>query len=334
MSTAAKALPEPLQPGASAVSSKEHPQVFTADPVSRRTVRSGIANAMTIDVEDYFQVEAFAATVDRKDWDRLPPRVERNTHRLLDMLAEAEAQATFFTLGCIARRHPALAQRIVAEGHELASHGTDHTRVDRQSPATFRADVRESKRLLEDAGGASVLGYRAPTFSIGRSTAWAHAILAEEGYRYSSSVYPVRHDLYGSPDAPHCAFAPHPGMIEVPLTTVRVLGAEVPASGGGYFRLFPYPLSRWLLRRASRGDTGPAIFYLHPWEIDPEQPRQRQAPLRSRLRHYLNLNRTEARLRLLLRNFAWTRMDRLFLADGSGPFPLITAWTDRRSPPR
>jgi polysaccharide deacetylase family protein (PEP-CTERM system associated) len=289
------------------------------------------AGAMTIDVEDYFQVEAFASTIDRSDWDRLPPRVERNTHRLLDILAEADIQATFFTLGCIARRHPAMVRRIIADGHELASHGTDHGRVDRQSPAAFRADVRDSKQILEDAGGLPVNGYRAPTFSIGRETRWAHAILAEEGYRYSSSVYPVRHDLYGSPDAPRFPFMPCPGIVEIPLTTVRVLGRDVPASGGGYFRLFPYALSRWLLARAGRGDGVRTVFYLHPWEIDPDQPRQSQAPLRSRLRHYLNLSRTEPRLRRLLRNFEWTRVDRLFLGDGAGPFPAIAAWTDCRS---
>jgi polysaccharide deacetylase family protein (PEP-CTERM system associated) len=285
---------------------------------------------MTIDVEDYFQVEAFASTIDRREWDRLPQRVEHNTQRLLDLLAEAEVQATFFTLGCIARRHPALARRIVDEGHELASHGTDHGRIGSQPPSSFRADVRDSKHILEDAGGVAVCGYRAPTFSIGRSTAWAHAILAEEGYRYSSSVYPVSHDLYGCPDAPHFPFAPCAGIIEIPLTTVRMLGREIPASGGGYFRLFPYTLTRRLLARAYNADHCPPIFYLHPWEIDPDQPRQRQAPLRSRIRHYLNLGRTEPRLRRLLRDFAWTRMDRIFLTAAPGPYPLITEWMDHR----
>ena len=292
--------------------------------------RAGPIGAMTIDVEDYFQVEAFAATIDRKDWGDLPQRVERNTQRLLDILAEAGVAATFFTLGCVARRHPALARRIAAEGHELASHGTDHGRVDRQSPTAFRADVRDSRKILEDAAGVAVCGYRAPTFSIGRGTAWAHQVLAEEGYRYSSSVYPVRHDLYGAPDAPHFPFSPCPGMVEIPLTTVRLLGREVPASGGGYFRLFPYALTRLLLARAGRADAPAPVFYLHPWEIDPAQPRQSQAPLRSRLRHYLNLTRTEPRLRRLLRDFRWTRMDRLFLGEASGPFPLITGWMDHR----
>jgi polysaccharide deacetylase family protein (PEP-CTERM system associated) len=234
-------------------------------------------------------------------------------------------------LGWIAQRHPALVRRIVADGHELASHGFDHVRVDRQSPQTFRADIRRSKRILEDVGGVLVRGYRAPTFSIGRSCIWAHAILSEEGYQYSSSVYPVKHDLYGSPGAPRTPFAPLPGMLEIPLTAVRVLGIHLPASGGGYFRLLPYRLTRWLLIHASRANGAPAVFYLHPWEIDPEQPRQHRAPLLSRSRHYLNLNRTEPRLRRLLRSLAWTRMDRLFLTAAAGPFPVITSWTDRKS---
>jgi polysaccharide deacetylase family protein (PEP-CTERM system associated) len=292
--------------------------------------RFGTANAMTIDVEDYFQVEAFASTIERGRWESLPRRVERNTEGLLDILAEMGVQATFFTLGWIAERHPSLVRRIVADGHELASHGADHVRVDRQSPEIFRADISRSKRTLEDAGGVPVRGYRAPTFSIGRSSQWAHAVLAEEGFQYSSSVYPIKHDLYGTPDAPRTPFAPLEGLIEIPLTTVRILGVDFPASGGGYFRLLPYPLTRWLLGRASRANCSPAIFYLHSWEIDPEQPRQQAAPLLSRFRHYLNLDRTEPRLRRLLQAFAWTRMDRLFLTDGSGPFPVIRSWTDRK----
>jgi polysaccharide deacetylase family protein (PEP-CTERM system associated) len=173
-------------------------------------------------------------------------------------------------------------RRVVAEGHELASHGFDHVRADRQSPDDFRHDVRRSKRVLEEAGGVVVRGYRAPTFSIGRGSTWAHSILAEAGYKYSSSVYPIKHDLYGTPGAPRTAFAPFPGMLEIPLTTVRVLGMDLPASGGGYFRLLPYPLTRGLLTHASRVNHAPAVFYLHPWEIDPQQPRQRMAPLRSR----------------------------------------------------
>ncbi len=290
------------------------------------------ANAMTVDVEDYFQVEAFASTIDRAEWEHLPRRVDRNTERLLDIFAETGVSATFFVLGWIARRHPALVRRIVEEGHELASHGCDHLRADRQSAAAFRTDVRDSKALLEQIGGVAVAGYRAPTFSIGRGSDWAHRILAEEGYRYSSSVYPLRHDLYGTSGAPRTAFTPVDGMVEIPLTTVRLGGIDMPASGGGYFRLFPYPVSRWLLARAGRDLAAPGIFYLHPWEIDPQQPRQLHAPLRSRFRHYLNLGRTEGRFRRLLRDFAWTRIDRLFLTEASGPFPVVTAWMDRRLP--
>ena len=330
MSTAS----EPLR-GADAAGDREPSPLSPLAPVADRArhlaPQPAGTGAMTIDVEDYFQVEAFASTIDRKDWHQLPSRVERNTHRLLDILAEAEVQATFFALGGVVRRHPSIARRILADGHELASHGMDHLRADRSSPSAFRADIRDSKRILEDAGGVTVNGYRAPTFSIGPKSAWAHAILAEEGYRYSSSVYPVKHDLYGSPDAPRSAFSPCPGLVEIPMTTVRLLGRDVPASGGGYFRLFPYPLSRWLLTKAGRGGD-PAVFYLHPWEIDPQQPRQRQAPLRSRFRHYLNLGRTEPRLRRLLRDFNWTRLDRLFLTEGAGSYPSIATWTDRRPP--
>jgi polysaccharide deacetylase family protein (PEP-CTERM system associated) len=280
-------------------------------------------HAMTVDVEDYFQVEAFASVIDRRDWDRLPQRVERNTERLLEIFAEADIRATFFTLGWVGRRHAALARRIVAEGHELASHGLAHRRVDRQSPEAFRRDVRDSKRILEDAGGVPVRGYRAPSFSFGRETPWAHAILAEAGYRYSSSVYPGRR---GGAGAPRRAFAPCPDMLEIPLSSLRIMGFGVPASGGGYFRLFPLALSRRLVAGASRANGTPTVFYLHPWEIDDSQPRQHQAPAVSRFRHYVNLGRTEARLRRLLRSLPWTRMDRLFLAEGTGPFPLIPEW--------
>ena len=294
-------------------------------------MRWGVTNAMTIDVEDYFHVEAFASTIDREDWDRLPQRVECNTHRILDILAEFGAQATFFVLGWIAQRHPALVRRILSDGHELASHGSDHMRVDRLSPEAFRADVSQSKRVLEDTGGVLVCGYRAPTFSISRDSSWAHKVLLEEGFLYSSSVYPRKHDLYGSPGAPRTAFAPIPGMVEVPLTTVRIFPIDLPASGGGYFRLFPYRLTRLLLDQANRRNRGPVVFYLHPWEVDPDQPRQHQAPRVSRFRHYLNLGLTERRLRRLLGDFRWARMDRLFLADCEQPLPLITSWTDRKS---
>jgi polysaccharide deacetylase family protein (PEP-CTERM system associated) len=272
-----------------------------------------ILNAMTVDVEDYFHVQAFANVIDRRDWDGLPRRVEQNTDRLLDVFADAGIKATFFTLGWVAERHPRLIRRITSEGHELASHGYAHIRADRQSPAEFRDDVRRAKRLLEDAGGVAVRGYRAATFSIGPGNWWAFEILAEEGYAYSSSIFPVRHDLYGVPDAPRVPFRPgSPPLTELPLTTVRLLGRNLPCAGGGYFRLLPYQFSRWAMRRVNHQDRLPCIFYLHPWEVDPGQPRQGKAPLKSRLRHYTNLAKTEGRLRRLLREFRWGRMDQAF----------------------
>jgi polysaccharide deacetylase family protein (PEP-CTERM system associated) len=283
--------------------------------------------ALTIDVEDYFQVEAFAKIINRQDWDKQQPRIAHNTNRLLDILAAARVSATFFTLGWIASRNPQLVRRIVSEGHELASHGSDHRRVDQQSPRDFRLDARQSKAVLEDIGGTQVVGFRAPTFSAGRRTPWFHNILAEEGFLYSSSVYPVAHDLYGEPRAPRRPFCPIPGFVEVPLTTVKVLGRNLQASGGGYFRLFPYGMTRKMLCKAGADLRTPCIFYIHPWEIDPGQPRQTNAPLLSRFRHYLNLHRTEQRFLRLLHDFRWGRMDQLFIGDATGSLPLIQAWT-------
>jgi polysaccharide deacetylase family protein (PEP-CTERM system associated) len=281
-----------------------------------------IVNAMTVDVEDYFQVEAVAGVVSRAAWDRMPSRVERNCDRLLARLADAGVRGTFFTLAWIAERHPGLVRRIVAGGHELASHGLAHIRADRQTPDQFRADVRDSKARLEDLGGVAVAGYRAATFSIGRDNFWAYDILAEAGYRYSSSLYPVRHDLYGMPEAPRAPFRPGAGaVVELPLSTVRLLGRNLPFSGGGYFRLLPYGVSRWGMRRINRRDGRPCIFYLHPWEIDADQPRQAGLPLKSRLRHYLNLRRTEPRLKALLGDFRWGRMDEIFLGAEAPPWP-------------
>src|SRR4051794_27829111 len=217
-------------------------------------------NALTVDVEDYFQVEAFAGIIDRGEWDAFPSRVVRNTERLLDLFAEAGVSGTFFTLGWIAERHPELVRRIVRDGHELASHGSDHYRIDQQSPEEFRDDIRRSKALLEDIGGIAVAGYRAPTFSVGVRSRWAHAILAEEGFRYSSSVYPVAHDLYGVPDAPRQPFCPLPGFVEIPMTTLRLFGRNFPTSGGGWFRLLPYAVTRTALRRAGKELRAACVF--------------------------------------------------------------------------
>lgn len=270
-----------------------------------------IVNAMTVDVEDYFQVGAFEGSVSRADWESFPSRVEANTERILARLAEAHVHGTFFTLGWVAQRHPALVRRIVDAGHELASHGWDHTRADAQSPEVFRQDVRRARLALEQTGGAAVLGYRAATFSIGARNLWAFGALAGEGYRYSSSIYPVRHDTYGMPDAPRLPFQPdRNGFWELPMTTVRVAGRRLPCSGGGWFRLAPYALFRRGLQKFNAQERQPGIFYTHPWEIDPGQPRIR-APRLSRFRHYVNLHRTDPRLRRLLADFAWDRIDRV-----------------------
>jgi len=269
---------------------------------------------MSVDVEDYFQVQAFAENIARNDWDSLPSRVERNVDRLLEIFGDANVRATFFTLGWIAERYPAMVRRMVEQGHELASHGWDHTRADSQEPAAFRADIRKTKQCLEDIGGVQVIGYRAATFSIGPKNPWAFDVLAEESYLYSSSLYPIRHDLYGDVGGSRVPF--HPGgskLLEVPMTTVEWFGHNFPCSGGGYFRLLPYALSRFNMRRVNRHEGRPCIFYFHPWEIDPDQPRQQGVSARTRFRHYTNLGRMEGRLKRLLRDFAWDRMDRVFL---------------------
>ena len=271
-----------------------------------------LMNALTVDVEDYFQVSAMAPHIARDSWDTQPCRVERNVQRLLAMFAQHQAHATFFTLGWIAERYPQLVRDIVAGGHELASHGYGHLRASDQSRVDFTQDVQRAKGLLEDIGGRAVQGYRAPSFSIGHSNPWAFDVLLESGYRYSSSVYPVQHDHYGMPDAPRFPYAARPGLVEIPITTTRVMGRNLPAGGGGYFRLAPYRLSRWALRRVNTIDRRPAIFYMHPWEIDPGQPRVAGANLKTRFRHYVNLSRTEARLGRLLHDFKWGRMDEVF----------------------
>jgi polysaccharide deacetylase family protein (PEP-CTERM system associated) len=279
-----------------------------------------VVNAMTVDVEDWFQVQAFAGTIARADWDTLPRRVEANTDRILEMFAAAGVRATFFTLGWVAERHPALVRRIVAAGHELASHGHGHELVHAIGPERFRADLSRARAALEDAGGVRVIGYRAPTFSIGPASApWAHAILAETGHAYSSSVFPVRHDLYGAPDAPRGPHRPDAsGVVELPMTTVRVGGRSLPCAGGGWFRLFPYALFRQGLRRVNAAERRPGIFYFHPWEIDPAQPRVAEAPALSRFRHYTGMASMAARVGRLLKDFAWGRMDEVFAPEISG----------------
>jgi len=275
-----------------------------------------IANALTVDVEDYFQVSALAPYIPRSEWDRIPCRIERNMDVILGLLADSGARATFFTLGWIAQRYPSVVARILAGGHELASHGYAHLRATEQTPTEFLDDIRRAKALLEDIAGMEVRGYRAPSFSIGKTNPWAFDCIAEAGYRYSSSVYPMRHDHYGMPDAPRFPYRVRGSLLEIPVSTARVLNRNLPAGGGGYFRLLPYAVSRAFIRRVNESDQRPSVFYLHPWEIDAEQPRVPRTSLRTRFRHYVNLHRTVGRLRRLLQDFKWDRMDRVFLSQG------------------
>ena len=272
-----------------------------------------ITNALTIDVEDYFQVSAFAPYIPRDHWDGKVCRVEGNVDRILQMLADHGTQATFFTLGWIAQRHPHLVRRIVDNGHELASHGYGHQRASDLDEAAFFADIDSSRKLLEDVAGQRVSGYRAPSFSIGAKNLWAFDCLLKAGYTYSSSIYPIHHDHYGMPEAPRFAHEVRDGLWEIPVTTACFFDRNWPASGGGYFRLMPYAMSRWLLQRVNHLDKQPAIFYFHPWEIDVDQPRIPGIDAKTRFRHYLNLHRMEARIRRLLADFKWGRMDEIFL---------------------
>ena len=276
-----------------------------------------IINAMTIDVEDYFQVSAFAPYIARSEWPERECRVERNVDRLLEILSAHDTKATFFTLGWIAERYPELTRRIVREGHELASHGYGHQRASDLSESEFLEDIRRAKGILEDVGGCEVSGYRAPSFSIGPANLWAFDCLSRAGYRYSSSIYPIRHDHYGMPDAPRFAYRVKPELLEVPITTLRVFRRNLPSSGGGYFRLLPYPVSRWMIRRVHEIDRQAAVFYCHPWEFDVAQPRIAGIDARTRFRHYVNIDRMEQRLVGLLADFKWGRMDDIFLKAGA-----------------
>jgi polysaccharide deacetylase family protein (PEP-CTERM system associated) len=272
-------------------------------------------NAMSVDVEDYFQVSAFAPHIRREDWDSLPCRVERNIDVILGLLDAADAKATFFTLGWIAERYPQVVRRIVEGGHELASHGYGHQRVSDLTPEQFRDDITRAKRILEALGGVAVRGYRAPSFSINQKNWWAVEELENAGYVYSSSIYPVKHDHYGMPDAPRFPNYPNGagGILELPPTTLELMGRNLPAAGGGWFRLLPYSMSRWMLRRVNTQDQAPCMFYFHPWEIDAEQPRQPGLSAKTRFRHYVNLQRMPGRMQKLLNDFEWDRVDRVFL---------------------
>jgi len=282
------------------------------DGLATQTAFSGL-NALSVDVEDYFQVWAFQNQIDRKDWDSYECRIEANVERLLELFAAHEARATFFWLGWAARKLPQLARRVADAGHEIASHGTNHQLVHHQSPEEFRADVHEAKQCLEDLCGTQVLGYRAPSFSIDARNLWAFEILADCGYRYSSSIYPIRHDHYGMPEAPRFAFrVGDTGITEFPVTTVQARNIRLPAGGGGYFRLLPYGLAAAAIRRVNSQDQQPSIFYMHPWEIDPGQPRIPGVSWKSRIRHYTNLGRVEGKLGRLLSDFRWASMGEVF----------------------
>lgn len=284
-----------------------------------------IVNAMTVDVEDYFQVAAFEACIRREDWSRWPIRVETNTQRILEMFGNQRISATFFILGWVAERFPTLVREINAAGHEIASHGYGHERLIHITRAAFRNGIVRTKHLLEDISGSPVRGYRAPSYSIGPATLWAHDELRRSGYVYSSSIVPIRHDLYGMPSAPRFAFyAGHSGLLEIPVTTVRVAGRNWPCAGGGYFRLLPYAVFKHGFRRVNRRDGRAGVFYFHPWEIDPQQPRVPGVTVRNRVRHYLNLTRTASRVEHLLRDFRFDRMDRVFLDAEPDNYPVVT----------
>jgi polysaccharide deacetylase family protein (PEP-CTERM system associated) len=289
-------------------------------PARQRAPGAPLRNAMTCDVEDYFQVSAFAPHIARDSWPARECRVEANIERILALMADGDVKATFFTLGWIAERYPEMVKRIAAAGHEIASHGYGHLRASDQDLAEFTQDITSSKKLLEDLTGQQVRGYRAPSFSIGTANLWALDALLDAGYQYSSSIYPVAHDHYGMPEAPRFAFYPNgpDGLLEIPITTVKLGQRNLPAGGGGYFRLLPYALSRWMMRKVNAEENEAAIFYFHPWELDPGQPRPSGVDLKSRFRHYVNLGRTEQRIKALTRDFQWDRMDNIFLAPGTG----------------
>jgi polysaccharide deacetylase family protein (PEP-CTERM system associated) len=270
-----------------------------------------LRNALSVDVEDWFHVGAFENVISRDNWPALECRVERNTDALLQMFDNNGIKATFFTLGWVAQRYPHLMRRIADAGHELANHGSEHDRVFTLGREKFAADIDRARKIIEDASGAKVTGYRAPSFSIDQRTPWAHEVLAEQGYAYSSSVAPVKHDHYGWAEAPRFAFKPVAGsdLIEIPVTTAEFAGRRLAAGGGGFFRLLPYAFSRWAIRQVNNDTQRPAIIYFHPWEIDPDQPRVANAPIKSKLRHYTKLKAMVPKLEQLMSDFSWDRLD-------------------------
>lgn len=278
--------------------------------------RAPICNAMSVDVEEYFQVSAFENHVDRDRWPSIPGRVEANVERILALFDEYRVTATFFTLGWIAERYPGMVQKIANAGHEIASHGMSHVRATQLERTQFYADVHRSRALLEDITGQRVHGYRAPSYSVNRSNLWAHDMLDAAGFTYSSSIYPGKRSAYGMPGAPRFAFkTAGNAILEIPVTTAEIAGRRLPCAGGGFFRLYPYAITRTALMRINRHEARSAVFYFHPWEIDPGQPRIPNLDMKTRIRHYLNLRRVEPRLHRLLADFRWDRIDRVFAAE-------------------
>jgi polysaccharide deacetylase family protein (PEP-CTERM system associated) len=300
------------------------------------TPATPVVNAMTVDVEDYFQVSAFDTVVPRRSWDTMESRVVRNTERLLGMFDEHRVRATFFVLGWVAERYPELLRTIAGCGHEIASHGYGHGLVYEQSAEAFREDIRRSKATIEAACAVAVRGYRAPSFSITMRSLWALDILIEEGFEYDASIFPIHHDRYGIPSSPRHPYRIERGagsLVEAPGSTTSWGPFNMPVAGGGYFRILPYAWTKWGMRRINHRDARPAIFYIHPWEIDPGQPRMAAGRM-SRFRHYRNLDRTEGRLRRLLADFRFDTL-RSLVADSTLPtasFASTAAAADRRSP--
>jgi polysaccharide deacetylase family protein (PEP-CTERM system associated) len=269
-------------------------------------------NAMTVDVEDYFQVSAFEGVVDKKDWNSISLRVGDNTNRLLDLFAANNVKSTFFTLGWVAQRCPDVIKRIVREGHELASHGLAHQRATTMTEKQLYDDIKQSKDILENIGGVALKGYRAPSFSINDSNTWAYDILKDLGFTYSSSTYPISHDLYGVPEWPRFKYTRENGLIEIPIPTIIKKGTNVGIGGGGYFRLYPYWLSKRRITEYMQAESAPYSFYFHPWEIDAQQPRFDNAPWKSKVRHYINLSRMEGKIEKLLKDFNWVTMSEAY----------------------
>lgn len=265
-------------------------------------------NAMTVDVEDYFQVSAFEGVLSQNDWDSRELRVNHNTNRLLDVFAEHNIKATFFTLAWVAQKCPDVIQRIVREGHELASHGMAHQRLNAMTQEQAREDILTSKKILEDIGGVAVAGYRAPSFSINEDNQWVYDILVEAGFTYSSSTYPIEHDLYGVPTWPRFKHVRKEGIVEIPIPTIAKGDKNVGIGGGGYFRLYPYWLSKSRIEAFMKAESAPYSFYFHPWEIDPHQPRFKDAPFKSKVRHYINLSHMEGKLIKLIDDYNWGTM--------------------------